>query len=76
MSARLSAPTGSRALSKTTEPGQRKGRLDFGGPDNTPGGHPAVGGGLRAGADVLSAALITAALMLGIYTIVGTGEHG
>ncbi|MFE7528853.1 DHA2 family efflux MFS transporter permease subunit [Kitasatospora sp. NPDC057542] len=34
------------------------------------------GPGLRAGADVLGAVLITAALMLGIYTIVGTGEHG
>ncbi|MEU6231935.1 MFS transporter [Kitasatospora sp. NPDC047058] len=34
------------------------------------------GPGLRAGADALGAVLITAALMLGIYTIVGTGEHG
>ncbi|MFF1796026.1 DHA2 family efflux MFS transporter permease subunit, partial [Kitasatospora sp. NPDC058263] len=34
------------------------------------------GPGLRAGADTLGAVLITAALMLGIYTIVGTGEHG
>ncbi|MEU9042280.1 MULTISPECIES: MFS transporter [unclassified Kitasatospora] len=34
------------------------------------------GPGLRAGADALGAALITAALMLGVYTIVGTGEHG
>ncbi|MEV7023328.1 MFS transporter [Kitasatospora sp. NPDC093558] len=34
------------------------------------------GPGLRAGADGVGAALITAALMLGIYTIVGTGEHG
>ncbi|MFG3054407.1 DHA2 family efflux MFS transporter permease subunit [Kitasatospora sp. NPDC048239] len=34
------------------------------------------GPGLRAGADTLGAALITAALMLGIYTIVGTGTHG
>ncbi|MFF2045995.1 MFS transporter [Kitasatospora sp. NPDC058170] len=34
------------------------------------------GPGLRAGADALGAALITAALMLGIYTIVGTGTHG
>ncbi|MEU8513144.1 DHA2 family efflux MFS transporter permease subunit [Kitasatospora sp. NPDC048722] len=34
------------------------------------------GPGLRAGADGLGAALITAALMLGIYAIVGTGEHG
>ncbi|MEU3562011.1 DHA2 family efflux MFS transporter permease subunit [Kitasatospora sp. NPDC006786] len=34
------------------------------------------GPGLRAGADVLGAVLITAALMLGIYTIVGTGQHG
>ncbi len=34
------------------------------------------GPGLRAGADALGAALITAALMLGIYTIVGTGAHG
>ncbi|GAA2979711.1 MFS transporter [Streptomyces lactacystinicus] len=34
------------------------------------------GPGLRAGADVLGAVLITAALMLGIYTIVGTGQRG
>ncbi|MGW2373614.1 MULTISPECIES: DHA2 family efflux MFS transporter permease subunit [Kitasatospora] len=34
------------------------------------------GPGLRAGADALGAGLITAALMLGIYTIVGTGAHG
>ncbi|MBD0695766.1 DHA2 family efflux MFS transporter permease subunit [Streptomyces sp. CBMA123] len=37
---------------------------------------PDRGPGLRAGVDGLGAALITAALMLGIYTIVGTGEHG
>ncbi|MFJ9775357.1 MFS transporter [Kitasatospora sp. NPDC101157] len=37
---------------------------------------PDHGPGLRAGADALGAALITAALMLGIYTIVGTGAHG
>ncbi|MFD8786119.1 MFS transporter [Kitasatospora sp. NPDC059599] len=34
------------------------------------------GPGLRAGADALGAALVTAALMLGIHTVVGTGEHG
>ncbi|WP_030055695.1 MULTISPECIES: MFS transporter [Streptomyces] len=34
------------------------------------------GPGLRAGADALGAALITAALMLGIYTIVGAAGHG
>ncbi|MFJ2186632.1 MFS transporter [Kitasatospora sp. NPDC087861] len=34
------------------------------------------GPGLRAGADAAGAALITAALMLGVYAIVGTGEHG
>ncbi|MFJ2864843.1 MFS transporter [Kitasatospora sp. NPDC087314] len=34
------------------------------------------GPGLRAGADAAGAALITAALMLGVYTIVGTGEYG
>ncbi|MGW6918815.1 DHA2 family efflux MFS transporter permease subunit [Kitasatospora sp. NPDC054939] len=34
------------------------------------------GPGLRAGTDALGAALITAALMLGIHTVVGTGEHG
>ncbi|MFI2607190.1 DHA2 family efflux MFS transporter permease subunit [Kitasatospora sp. NPDC018619] len=34
------------------------------------------GPGLRAGADVLGAVLVTAALMLGIYAIVGTGGHG
>ncbi|MFJ8628806.1 MFS transporter [Kitasatospora sp. NPDC093550] len=34
------------------------------------------GPGLRAGADVLGAVLITAALMLGVHTVVGTGEHG
>ncbi|MFE7591670.1 MFS transporter [Kitasatospora sp. NPDC057512] len=37
---------------------------------------PERGPGLRAGADVLGAVLVTAALMLGIYAIVGTGEHG
>ncbi|WP_327678125.1 MFS transporter [Kitasatospora sp. NBC_00458] len=34
------------------------------------------GPGLRGGADALGAVLITAALMLGIYAIVGTAEHG
>ncbi|MER7580065.1 MFS transporter [Kitasatospora sp. NPDC097691] len=34
------------------------------------------GPGLRAGADALGAALVTGALMLGIYTLVGAGEHG
>ena len=34
------------------------------------------GPGLRAGADVPGAFLVTAGLMLGIYTIVGTGRHG
>ncbi|MEV6974705.1 DHA2 family efflux MFS transporter permease subunit [Kitasatospora sp. NPDC093806] len=34
------------------------------------------GPGLRAGADALGAVLVTAALMLGIFTIVGTAEHG
>ncbi len=37
---------------------------------------PDRGPGLRAGADALGAVLITAALMLGIFTIVGTAEHG
>nr|BFD91872.1 MFS transporter [Kitasatospora sp. Xyl93] len=37
---------------------------------------PERGPGLRAGADAPGAVLITAALMLGVYTIVGTGEHG
>jgi EmrB/QacA subfamily drug resistance transporter len=37
---------------------------------------PDQGLGLRAGADVLGAALVTAALMLGVYTIVGTVDHG
>ncbi|KOV11519.1 DSBA oxidoreductase [Streptomyces sp. XY431] len=37
---------------------------------------PDRGPGLRAGADALGAVLITAALMLGIYTVVGTAEHG
>ena len=32
--------------------------------------------GLRAGADVLGAVLVTGALMLGVYTIVGAGDHG
>ena len=32
--------------------------------------------GLADGADVLGAALVTSALMLGVYTIVGAGEHG
>ncbi|MFH9352672.1 MFS transporter [Kitasatospora sp. NPDC017646] len=34
------------------------------------------GPGLRVGADALGAALITAGLMLGIHTVVGTGVHG
>jgi EmrB/QacA subfamily drug resistance transporter len=37
---------------------------------------PDTGLGLRAGADVAGAALVTAALMLGVYTIVGTVDHG
>ncbi|MER7672066.1 MFS transporter [Kitasatospora sp. NPDC096128] len=37
---------------------------------------PDHGPGLRAGADVPGAVLITAALMLGIHTIVGAGGHG
>ncbi|MFJ4185638.1 DHA2 family efflux MFS transporter permease subunit [Kitasatospora sp. NPDC089509] len=37
---------------------------------------PDRGPGLRAGVDAPGAALITAALMLGIYAIVGTGGHG
>jgi len=32
--------------------------------------------GLKAGADVPSAVLVTAGLMLGVYTILGVGEHG
>ncbi len=35
-----------------------------------------AGIGLRAGADVPGAALITGALMLAVYTIVGTTDHG
>jgi EmrB/QacA subfamily drug resistance transporter len=34
------------------------------------------GAGLREGADVAGAALVTGALMLGVYTIVGTVDHG
>ncbi|GAA2106164.1 DHA2 family efflux MFS transporter permease subunit [Actinomadura alba] len=34
------------------------------------------GRGLRAGADALGALLVTAGLMLGVYTIVETGRHG
>ncbi|HEX6618598.1 MAG TPA: MFS transporter, partial [Solirubrobacteraceae bacterium] len=34
------------------------------------------GTGLGEGADVAGAALVTAALMLGVYTIVGTVDHG
>ncbi|MGH2842695.1 MAG: MFS transporter, partial [Solirubrobacteraceae bacterium] len=34
------------------------------------------GPGLRAGADALGAVLVTAALMLGVYTIVETGRYG
>jgi EmrB/QacA subfamily drug resistance transporter len=37
---------------------------------------PDQGLGLRAGADVAGAALVTAALMLGVYAIVGTVDHG
>jgi EmrB/QacA subfamily drug resistance transporter len=37
---------------------------------------PDPGLGLRAGADVLGAALVTGALMLGVYAIVGTVDHG
>ncbi|MGK4583926.1 DHA2 family efflux MFS transporter permease subunit [Kitasatospora sp. HPMI-4] len=37
---------------------------------------PESGPGLRAGTDALGALLITAALMLGIYTIVETGRFG
>ena len=37
---------------------------------------PEAGAGLRAGADVLGAVLVTGALMLGVYTIVQAGEHG
>ncbi len=32
--------------------------------------------GLRAGADIPSAVLVTTGLMLGVYTILGVGEHG
>jgi EmrB/QacA subfamily drug resistance transporter len=35
-----------------------------------------AGLGLRAGADVAGALLVTVSLMLGVYTIVGAGEHG
>ncbi|TWG00488.1 EmrB/QacA subfamily drug resistance transporter [Kitasatospora viridis] len=35
-----------------------------------------AGQGLREGADALGAVLVTAGLMLGVYTIVGTGSHG
>jgi EmrB/QacA subfamily drug resistance transporter len=34
------------------------------------------GMGLRAGADIPGAALVTGALMLGVYTILGVSEHG
>jgi EmrB/QacA subfamily drug resistance transporter len=37
---------------------------------------PDQGVGLREGADVAGASLVTAALMLGVYTIVGTVDHG
>jgi EmrB/QacA subfamily drug resistance transporter len=36
----------------------------------------APGIGLRAGADVAGAVLVTAGLMVGVYTIAGTTEHG
>ncbi|MEA2468178.1 MAG: hypothetical protein QOJ57_2304 [Thermoleophilaceae bacterium] len=35
-----------------------------------------VGIGLRQGADVPGAVLVTGALMLGVYTILGAGDHG
>jgi EmrB/QacA subfamily drug resistance transporter len=35
-----------------------------------------AGIGLREGADVPGAVLVTGALMLGVYTILGAGEHG
>jgi len=37
---------------------------------------PEAGPGLRAGADVLGAALVTAGLMVGVVAIVGTTDHG
>jgi len=37
---------------------------------------PDRGIGLRAGADVAGAALVTAGLMLAVYTIVGAADHG
>jgi EmrB/QacA subfamily drug resistance transporter len=37
---------------------------------------PDRGLGLRAGADALGAALVTAGLMLGVYTIIQTDRHG
>jgi EmrB/QacA subfamily drug resistance transporter len=37
---------------------------------------PDPGIGLRAGADVVGAVLVTAGLMLAVYTIVGTTDHG
>lgn len=37
---------------------------------------PDRGIGLRAGADVLGAVLVTTGLMLAVYTIVGTTDHG
>jgi EmrB/QacA subfamily drug resistance transporter len=37
---------------------------------------PDHGVGLREGADVAGASLVTGALMLGVYTIVGTVDHG
>ncbi|WP_258054513.1 MFS transporter [Streptomyces sp. Ru71] len=37
---------------------------------------PEPGAGLDKGTDVLGALLVTSALMLGVYTIVGTTDHG
>jgi EmrB/QacA subfamily drug resistance transporter len=34
------------------------------------------GRGLRAGVDVIGALLVTGGLMLGIYTVIGTADHG
>jgi len=34
------------------------------------------GAGLRQGVDILGSVLITAAMMLGVYTIVKTGDYG
>ncbi len=37
---------------------------------------PDAGIGLRRGADALGAVLVTASVMLGVYTILGVGDHG